>query len=194
MRKHVVVKDDLKLTVRELAIDDIKKVMDFYVSLPVSDRKYLRIDVTNRKVVKKRIMDAVNQKDIRIAALHGNKIIATGALEFSKDDWRKNLGEMRLIVAKEYQRKGVGSMMARELYDQAVKNGVKQMVVKMMKPQKNARNMVKKIGFREENVLPGYVMDQAGRPQDLMIMTCDMKDFWKELEHVYHESDWRRCR
>ena len=84
--------------------------------------------------------------------------------------------------------------MARELYDQAVKNGVKKMVVKMMKPQKNARKMVKKIGFREENVLPGYVMDQSGRPQDLMIMTCDMKDFWKELEHVYHESDWRRCR
>lgn len=168
--------------------------MEFYVSLPYRDRKYLRIDVTNENLVKQRIIDAVNKKDIRLAAWSEEKIIGTGALEFSQEDWKKNIGELRLIVSKNFQRKGVGTLLARQIYHQAAERGVKKVVVKMLRPQKAAQNIFKKLGFDHEAVVPDYVFDQVGRSQDLLIMTCDMDNFWKELEHAYSESDWRRCR
>ena len=194
MSKKVALKDGLELTVRELAPKDLEKLMDFYISLPKNDRKYLRIDVTDKEIVKNRIKDAVNKKDIRLSVNKGDYIIATGALEFHPDDWRKKLAELRIIVARKYQRKGVGSMLARELYHKAAENGVNKLVVKMMKPQINAQNMVRKLGFRQKRTIPDYVMDQYGKPQDLVIMTCDMKDFWREIELEYRDSDWRRCR
>lgn len=194
MKKNMALKDGRELTVRELALDDLESLMKFYVSLPKNDRKYLRIDVTDDNLVKDRILDAVKKKDIRLIVNDGNQIIASGALEFSRDDWRKNLGELRLIVARRFQHQGVGLMLARELYYQAAENGVNKLVVKMMKPQTNAQNMVRKLGFRKKSTIPDYVTDQYGKLQDLVIMTCDMKEFWKEMEHDYRDSDWRRCR
>ena len=194
MQKKMTLKDGTELTVRELTLDDLENLMKFFTSLPLKDQQYLRIDVTDKEIVKNRISDALNKKDIRLAVLHNDQIIATGALELSHDDWRKNQGELRLIVAHDYQHKGIGLMLARELYYLAVENGVKKLVVKMMKKQKSARNLVKKLGFSHEVIIPDYVTDKSEKLQDLVIMTCDMKDFWKELEHIYQASDWIRCR
>jgi GNAT superfamily N-acetyltransferase len=190
----MTLKDGTELTVRELTLDDLENLMKFFTSLPLKDQQYLRIDVTNKEIVKNRISDALHKKDIRLAVLHNDQIIATGALELSHDDWRRNQGELRLIVARDYQHKGLGLMLARELYYLAVENGVKKLVVKMMKKQKSARNLVKKLGFSHEIIIPDYVTDKSEKLQDLVIMTCDMKDFWKELEHIYQASDWMRCR
>jgi len=187
-------KDGSELVIRELKLKDLDSVMDFYMSLPYRDRKYLRIDVTDRELVKQRIKDAVNKKDIRLAAWHDDKIIGTGALELGRDDWKKGTGELRLIVSNEFQRKGVGTLLATEIYHKAVEKGVKKVVVKMLRPQKAAQSIFKRLGFDHESVVPDYVFDQVGRSQDLLIMTCDMNNFWNELEHVYKESDWRRCR
>ncbi|GAG59726.1 unnamed protein product [marine sediment metagenome] len=194
MQKKMTLKDGTEITVRELTLDDLENLMKFFTSLPLKDQKYLRIDVTNKEIVKTRISDALHKKDIRLAVLHNDQIIATGALELSHDDWRRNQGELRLIVAYDYQHKGIGLMLARELYYLAVENGVKKLVVKMMKKQKSARNLVKKLGFSHEVIIPDYVTDKSEKLQDLVIMTCDMKDFWKELEHIYQASDWMRCR
>jgi len=190
----VVLKDGTGLTVKRMTLKDLDKLMDFYSTLPPSDRKYLRIDVTDRDAVKKRLGDAEQADEIRLLVLKGDKVIARGDLELAHDDWRKNQAELRLIVARDYQRKGVGLLLARELYHQALENGVKTLVAKMMKPQTGARNMVKKLGFQKESIIPDYVEDQFGRLQDLVIMTCDMNNFWKELEQSYKDTDWSRCR
>ncbi len=92
MQKKLILKDGTELAVRELTLDDLENLMEFYTSLPLKDQKYLRIDVTNKEIVKNRISDTINKKDIRLAVLHNNQIIATGALELSHDDWRKIRG------------------------------------------------------------------------------------------------------
>jgi L-amino acid N-acyltransferase YncA len=99
-----------------------------------------------------------------------------------------------VIVARKYQRRGLGLIMNRELYLIAAQHGVKKVIAKMMRPQTGAMKILKKLGFREQTLIPGYVHDQEQRVQDLVIMTCDMKDFWKELESLYHSTDWKRCR
>ena len=194
MEKTIQIKDGTSLTIRDLTFDDMERLVEFYSDLPQADRMYLRIDVTDRNVVKQRIEDAVTKKDIRLIALKDGRIIATGALEFPRESWKKNQGELRVIVAREYQRIGVGISMSRELYHQAVENKVDKLVVKIMKPQIGPRRMLRKLGFRKESVISRYVTDQSDHTQDLLIMTCDTKDFWKELSHLYGDSDWQRCR
>jgi hypothetical protein len=50
------------------------------------------------------------------------------------------------------------------------------------------------LGFHDEVTIPDYVKDHAGHKQDLVVMTCDINEFWKELDHFYNLTDWRRCR
>jgi ribosomal protein S18 acetylase RimI-like enzyme len=194
MEKIEALKDGTKVTVRELQVKDLDRLMKFYSALPPEDRKYLRIDVTNKEVVQQRIELTKTGNVIRLIALHNDEIIADGALELSGEEWRKHQGELRVIVARPFQHKGLGMIMVRELYFIAVEKNVDQAVVKMMRPQVAAQRIFRKLGFREELLIPDYVRDIAGKKQDLIIMVCNIKELWKELEHFYTDSDWQRCR
>lgn len=193
-KKKELLKDGTKVIIRDLHSDDLDKLMTFYRSLPVEDRVYLKVDVTKRKVVEQRIKLIEEGTVFRIIALHDDEIVGDGMFEISKEEWRKHQGELRVIVARPFQRKGLGMLMFRELHSLAMKKDIDKIVVKMMKPQKGAINICKKLGFHKETVIPNYVWDQADEPQDLVIMTCKPKDLWGELEHFYSDSDWQRCR
>jgi hypothetical protein len=65
-------------------------------------------------------------------------------------------------------------------------------VVKMMRPPAAARGIFRKLGFREEVLLPEYVSDLEGHRQDLIVMRCDLKALWRELEDYIAGFDmWR---
>jgi L-amino acid N-acyltransferase YncA len=194
MEKTETLKDGTKVTIRNLTVEDLDRLMDFYRSLPEEDIKYLRVDVTNKNIVKRRIEAAESANIFRIIALQGDSIIADGALELTTEEWRKHQGELRVIVANEFRRKGVGMIIMRELYFLAIEKKVEKVVAKMMKPQAAARTICKKLGFHEELVIPDYVKDQSGKSQDLVIMTCNIQELWKELDQFYMDSDWERCR
>lgn len=194
MKKTETLKDGAKLTIRTLTSSDIDKLMEFYRSLPYDDRKYLKIDVTNRSLVEARIKAVEEGKAVRIIVLNNSKIVGIGVLELGIDDWHRSQGELRVVVSREYQRKGLGMIMIRELYLSAMEFKVEKVIAKMMRPQTAARKMCRKLGFREELFIPDYVKDLDEKEQDLVIMICDMNDLWNELEFIYHDTDWRRCR
>lgn len=193
-KKTEVLRDGTRVVVRDLHSEDLDKLMKFYRSLPDEERIYLKVDVTKRKVVKQRIDLIKTGRIFRIVAVHGNDIVADGALELSIGEWGKNQGEIRVIVASGFQRKGLGTIMVRELYFLAIKNKIEKIVGKIMKPQIAAQKICGKLGFRREAVMHDYVRDQAGKPQDFVIMTCDITRLWEELEYFYTDSDWQRCR
>jgi L-amino acid N-acyltransferase YncA len=194
MRKKEILKDGTSVEIRDLKHADLDQLMTFYLSLPELDRKYLRVDVTDRHVVEQRLKLIKTGHLIRIIALKDEKVIGDGALELPVEDWRRDQGELRVIVSKEYRRKGLGMVMMRELYFIAAGKNVKTVVAKFMRPQLAARKILRKLDFHEEALLPDYVRDRSGRHQDLVIMICNMKDLWEELEFFYSDSDWRRCR
>jgi L-amino acid N-acyltransferase YncA len=194
MEKVETLKDGKKIIIRSLASQDLDALMKFYRALPPEDRRYLRVDVTERDVVAQRIKLADAGNIHRIVAVFNGKILADGALELSGEEWRRHQAELRVIVARPFRRKGLGMIMMRELYFLAMEKKVEKVVAKMMRPQKEAQAICRKLGFHEEALLPDYVRDLSGKTQDLLIMMCDLRDMWKELDDFYTGSDWERCR
>ncbi len=194
MDKTEKLKDGTEARIRKLVVEDIDRLMEFYQALPLEDRKYLKFDVTDRKVVAKRLLRVENGDDIRIIAIHGGVVVASGALELSGEAWSKHQGEIRVIIARPFQHRGLGMIMIRELYFIAVQNNLKTIVAKMMRPQVGAQKIFRSLGFREESLMPDFVKDIKGESQDLIVMTCDVKDLWKQLDRAFSESDWQRCR
>jgi L-amino acid N-acyltransferase YncA len=194
MKKKDNLKNGTGIEIRSMTMKDLEPMMDFYNSLPQSDRRYFRVDVTNREIMTQRIKMMRSANFDRIIALMDDKIVATGILEFSEEEWRKHHCELRTIVDPSMRHKGLGMLMLRELYHLAAEKKAEKVVVKIMRPQKAARAICHKLGLREEMVLPDYVKDTTGRKQDMIIMTGDMKEFWKELEHFLIDTDWRRHR
>ena len=193
MPKTEILKDGTEISIRELVPQDLEALMKFYLDLPSDDRRYLRVDVTNRKTVEQRLKLMEFGYHHRLVALHGNDIIADAALELPFEDWRKHQGEIRVIVARPFQRKGLGMILMRELYCLALRKDVDTVSVWLMKPQEASRNLALKMGFQDQTVLPSYVRDQDGEMQDLVIMKGNTKALIKEIERFYGAIDWERC-
>jgi len=194
MEKAETLKDGTKVLIRDQTLDDLNPLMDFYQALPEEDRRYLRVDVTDRDVVKQRLELSEGDFLFRRCALENDKIVATGALEIFPDAWRKHQGEIRVIVDLGFRRKGLGLVMMRELYLMALEKDVELLVTRMLRPQIAARNICRKLGFREELMVPDYLHDLTGATQDMVLMACEMQEFWKELEQAYMDSDWGKHR
>lgn len=194
MKKNVKLKDGTEIVLRQLKKKDRNRLTEFFRSLPKEDRIYLRVDITDKETIKQIIKSSKLGESRRIIALDNDNIIATGLLELEKRKWKKHFGEIRLLVSKSYRRKGLGMLLARELYLLAISEKVEDIIVKMMKPQVAAINIFKRMGFKEEAVLPDYVKDLEGTKRDLIIMRCDVNEMWKELEEYLADSDWQRTR
>lgn len=194
MDKIEKLKDGTEVTIRRLKMEDLDLLMEFFLALPLEDRKYLKFDVTDRKAVTRRLRRIETGDDIRVVAVHGGLIIASGVLELSGEAWSKHQGEIRLMVARPFQQRGLGAIMIRELYFIAVQNNLQTIVAKMMRPQVGAQKIFRRLGFRDDSLMPDFVKDIKGESQDLIIMTCDVKQLWKQLDRLFSESDWQRCR
>lgn len=194
MKKNVRLKDGTEIVLRPLKKKDRNRLTAFFKSLPKEDRIYLRVDVTDKETIKQIIKSSKLGDSKRIIALDKDNIVADGLLELEKRKWKKHFGEIRLLVSKTYRRKGLGMLLARELYLLAISEKVEEIIVKMMKPQVAAINIFKRMGFKQEAVLPDYVKDLEGATRDLIIMRCDVNEMWKELEEYLEDSDWQRTR
>jgi len=192
--RTVKLKDGTEVVLREMTAEDLEESLEFFGGLPEEDRKYLRRDVTDRRVVERRIREMKSGHVKRIVATRDGRIVADGSLELSGESWKEHVGELRLIIAPSFQRKGLGVLMSKELYTMAAAARVDEIVVRMMRPQKGARKIFHKLGFREETVLPDYVTDRAGHKQDMILMRCDLKALWADMESLLIYGDWQRTR
>ena len=194
MKKVIRLKDGAEAIIRTMSKEDLDKSLTFFQALPADDRRYLRRDVTKREEVAERIDAMQSGRVKRLVAVLDNEIIADGSLELEIQEWKRHIGEIRLIVAHPFQRKGLGMLMARELYLLAARKKVEVIVVKMMRPQVVAISIFHRLGFTEDATLTDYVEDLSGSKQDLIVMRCDLKALMKEMEDYIADSDWERTR
>lgn len=194
MEKIIRFKDGTEAFIRTMCKEDLDRSLAFFQALPDEDRKYLRRDVTKREVVAWRIEAMQSSRVKRLVALLDDEIIAEGSLELETQEWKKHIGEIRLIVARSFQRKGLGRLMARELYFLALSDKIEELVVKVMRPQVRAHSIFKRLGFAEDIALSEYVKDQTGTKQDLIVMRCELQALMKEMEDYMADSDWERTR
>lgn len=190
----ISLKDGTEVRIRPMTEDDEDASYAFFCALPQEDREYLRADVTRRDVIARRITTMKSGKVKRLVAVVDEEIVADGAIELSGDKQTSHVGELRLIVARPYQRKGLGMLMARELYALAAGEKVEEIVARTAEPQTAARNILRKLGFREEAVLPGHVPTRGRAAYEVIQMRCDLESLWNQLETFIEEWDWQRSR
>lgn len=194
MEKKAKLKDGSEVLIRELKKDDLDKSLAFFRALPKEDRAYLRVDVTKRDVVERRINAMESEEISRLVAVVDGEIVADGSLERERQEWKKHIAELRLIVAHPYQRKGLGLLMARELFALGASKKVEEILVRIMAPQVGALSIFKRLGFHQDAVLHDYVKDIDGEKHDLILMRCDLESLWRKLGDFMTDFDWQRTR
>ena len=188
--KLEALKNGTAVVLRAPTMEDVETLRKFFLSLPPEDQRYLRDDVTQREVVERRIRQSEMGEVHRIMALIGDDVVAVGALEFSGERWQRHLGEIRVVVGKDYRCQRLGAMLIAELFQDAQRQEVEKVVVRMAAEQTAARKICDRLGFRVDAVLPDHIKDADGKLHAQVIMSCTLDELWRELKDFDQADDW----
>ncbi|MFQ5604475.1 MAG: GNAT family N-acetyltransferase [bacterium] len=189
--KTVSLKDNNKLTLRLMQNEDLDLLLSFYRSIPEENRQFLRIDVTNRENVERRFANLDHKHVYPILAIDEGKIVGVATMFKAEIGWKRNLGEVRLLIAPDYRRKGLATIFVRELFAHALKSKILKIQAEMVEDQESAIAVFERFGFRKEAVLRKHVTDTHGQRKNLIIMTLDVEDLWHLMENHVEDYDIR---
>ncbi|RMH32887.1 MAG: GNAT family N-acetyltransferase [Acidobacteria bacterium] len=165
------------VVLRLLEEKDKKALLNFANSLPEEDLLFLSFDITQEKVVDDWLRKVREGTWFTILVEADGKLIGHGSLLRTEQIWSRHLGEIILLIAPEYRGKGLGSILANEIFDKAREMGLMKVVARMASEQKGAIAVFEKLGFKAEALLSDYVIDRQNRTHDLIAMSYDVKGF-----------------
>ncbi len=144
---------------RPMTRDDQYGLYNFFISLSEEDRRFLRNDVIDRKIIEKWARNLNYDKVLPILAEYDGKIVANATLHYQTFGWGRHVAEVRITITPEFQRRKLGSVMLQEMSRLAAKNGVKKVLARVVATRPTVIRALKKVGFEEVTVLKNFVKD-----------------------------------
>ena len=189
--KTIELTDGIMVTLELLTDNDLDALIKFFQHLPEKDRLYLRSDITDPENVRRRFGNPDYDNMFPIIARVNGEIMGIATIFRAAFGWMRNLGEVRICIAPESQKRGLSTLLVREIFFQALKMGIYKLQAELMDTQKAAITAFNHLGFKQEALLPKHVTDIKGVRRDLVIMTLDVEDLWATQEDFVKSPDFR---
>jgi RimJ/RimL family protein N-acetyltransferase len=187
--KTLQLRDGTSILIRPLSKQDGPALLAFFTELPDDDRQFLREDFTRKEVIDRWIEELNFEKALPIVAEKDSAIVADATLHFNIHGWQRHMAEIRCVVSRKYQKKGLGTALMRELVHYAVERGVVRLCAYMMNTQQSAQRAFTKLGFKKEAELKNFVEDISGKTHNLVVMVNDVSELWKKMEDLLMDYD-----
>ena len=180
--KELKLRNGETAVIRRLTVADGKALQAFFRSLPADDRLFLRDDVTQDAWLERFIRQVDNETLVALVAEHGGDIVGHATLQRALHGWTRHVAEIRVVVARESQRKGLGTALAKAITKLAVSLGLEKMVAHVVENQVGAIKAFERLGFQKEAVLKNHVKDLRGMKRDLVVLSDDVSHLWSAME------------
>lgn len=167
--------DGANITLRMMTESDKAAVLRFARSLPENDLLFLSFDITDEAFVETWIKRIAKGNWHTILVEANGKLVGHGSLMQTEQVWSRHLGEIILLLSPEVRGKGLGNILAGELFVKAEELGLQKVVARMASEQKGAIQVFEKLGFNAEALLADYVIDRNDKTHDLIAMSYDVK-------------------
>ncbi len=169
--------DGQTYTLRLMTGKDKKAMLKFAKSLPEDDLLFLAIDITNEDAVDNWIENIEKQRLHTILVEADGKLVGHGSLIHEEQVWTRHIGGMILLLGRETRGKGLGNILAGELFGYAEEIGLRKIMARMASEQRGAIQIFEKLGFKAEALLTDCVIDRNDKTHDLIIMSYDVTGF-----------------
>jgi L-amino acid N-acyltransferase YncA len=165
---------DVSVTLRMLAPDDRAGLEAFARTLSEEDMLFLRNDITDPATLDAWIASIGGDRVATILALANDRVVGYALLSREPARWTRNVGEVRVNMAKEFRGGGLGRTLIAEIFDYARSLGLRKVMAHVTAEQRGAQSALRSLGFMAEALLSDFVVDRAGRSHDLIVMTFDV--------------------
>ncbi|MGB8991958.1 MAG: GNAT family N-acetyltransferase [Desulfobaccales bacterium] len=174
-QKEGVLKDGSRVLLRPLVKEDREKLLQFFQGLDARELSFLRNDVRDPAVVDHWVNHIDYNRVFPLVAEAEGRIVGDITLHMRKIGWKRHLGNVRVVVAKDYQGRGLGTLLINEIVELAGEFGLEKLVAEIHLQAVSAFTAFKKAGFSVKAVFEDLVKDPAGKSSDLVVMVCDVQ-------------------
>ena len=173
--KKIVLDDGFEFTLRPMTQSDEDKLYRFFVSLPESDRRYLRNDTVDRILIENWCRNLNYDKVLPILAEKQGVLIANGTLHRQTHGWSKHIGEIRMTIASEYQQRGIGNILTKEISHLARELSVERLMARVVTSRDYVINLFVLNGFKQIATLKNFVKSVVDSSyKDIAILVKDL--------------------
>jgi RimJ/RimL family protein N-acetyltransferase len=173
--KEGVLKDGARVKLRPLVKEDREMLLKFFQDLDEKELSFLRNDVRNPAVIDRWVNRIDYHRVFPLVAEADGRIVGDASLHMRKVGWKRHLGNVRVVVAKDYQGRGLGTLLINEIVELAGEYGLEKLVAEIHLQALGAFTAFKKAGFSVKAVFEDLVKDPAGKSSDLVVMVCDIQ-------------------
>jgi ribosomal protein S18 acetylase RimI-like enzyme len=160
------------IEIRPISRGDGKALRAFFERIPEGDRTFFKEDVLDPGIVDAWTQDTRGKRSV---AVDGGEIVGCIAV-IPEIGWSSHVGDIRLVVDPNRRRHGLGKKLARMALLDAIRLGLKKIVVEVVADQTPAIHMFQSLGFNGEALLRDYVRDRTGELRDLILLAHSVDD------------------
>jgi RimJ/RimL family protein N-acetyltransferase len=186
--KQVVLRDGSPVSLRLMVATDEARLVAFFRRLPPEDRQFLKDDVTQVEIIRAWCRDLDYHRVLPILAEREGEIIGDATLHRQPTGWMRHVGKIRVVTDPFFRRRGLASALAREIFYVALQVGLDKMVAEVVVDQIPAVKVFERLGFRQEALLAGHILDLHGRKHDLLILTTDIPALMQRMEEAFLQT------
>ncbi len=168
-RQIVTLNNGARVLLRPLGPDDKKALIAMFEPIGADDFKIMRNDVRDRELVASWVDRLDYKRVFPLVAVVNDRIVGDATIHFRTGPGR-HVADVRIFLAKEFRRCGLGSAMLRALVDIARKSGLHQLVAEIVADQVKVINAFKQLGFEQRAIYSDYFMMPDGETHDVAIL------------------------
>jgi GNAT superfamily N-acetyltransferase len=168
------------ITVRPMARDDAKALLDFFHRIPDDERYFLKDDVVSEAVINGWVEHLDYDRALPLLALDGERVCADGLLIRHRGDARSHYAEVRIVVDPEYRQRGLGTALLRELFDIAWDAELESVQGEFVEGvQEDALMAVRALGGVEAGTLKDAVRGRDNAAHDIVVLRVPLGRSWQ---------------
>lgn len=159
------------ITIRALDERDRSALLAFGQSLPHNDWQYLEDDFRNPDIIT-RLVNAYQAENWRqIVAIDDHNVIAGYSAVRRMPGWSSHVADIKLIIADNWRRQGLGTVLARSIFDASRELGAEKIVMSIPEEQTAGQAIFIRMGFHFEGRLIDHVRDRSGGRHNIILLS-----------------------
>ena len=188
--REVTLKDG-SVTFRIMNANDRDAILTFARNLPPDDLLFLRLDISTPNGIDEWVDNIQDGRTITVLAEQNGAVVGYSCIHHNDAMWNRHIGEIRVNVAAEFRKQGLGRKLVDDVFAIARDIGLLKITAQMTPDQKGARMTFERLGFSPEALLADFVVDREGKTRDLLIMSHDLTGF-TNVQYVASAAGARR--
>lgn len=173
-RNLITLKDGVHVQMRPMTAEDQEGLMALFSPISSEDARYLRDDVRDTAVIEEWCQTLNYRRVLPLVAIVNERIVGQASLHFGKGPER-HIAAVRIFLAKDYRRRGLGSKMIQTLIELARKQDIHILVAEIVADQSKVIKAFQNLGFKLYCTFDDYFMLPDGDTRDVATLMLHLK-------------------